>query len=562
MDSPSPGSTDTELWWRRPVKDVLIVASLAAGWRSVVDRLASLDAPSALISYLVLLLVLIAALLLAARISNTAIRVLIAAVLSPSTIVLESARLITGEALAYDSFINLVNSVAFATDAFEQHGLAIAQAVVIGLVLFAGLALPPVDASESRLVQVACTASPFVALAGLVGILAMRGGEGATGLPAAYVPLAYSSLYTYEIATSSVGPRAEVTFAPPRHRRRHDVILIIDESVAANYLDVNSPSGVRSGLATPRLGMSIHNFGIAAAVTNCSIGSNLTLRHGGTRNDYRRINATMPSIWRYAQVAGMRTIYIDAQRTGGGLQNLMSAEERRQIDRFVQFDDVAVVNRDMAAADQILSALRNDTADFVLVNKVGAHFPVHDKYPDAFLQYRPALPRGKYADVADTGDRLGFGGSPEDWAKYRNSYRNSLLWSVGAFFDRLLGSADLRNATIVYTSDHGQDLHENGGTGNDTHCSANPIPAEGQVPLVVIDGAARSTHWTAGRAANFDRVSHYQIFPTLLGLMGYGRDEVTEIYGADLTRNAFDDSSFNARFNARLGREPRWVSVR
>ena len=31
---------------------------------------------------------------------------------------------------------------------------------------------------------------------------------------------------------------------------------------------------------------------------------------------------------------------------------------------------------------------------------MGAHFPVHDKAPDEFVRYRPALPRGGYAEVA------------------------------------------------------------------------------------------------------------------------------------------------------------------
>ena len=76
-------------------------------------------------------------------------------------------------------------------------------------------------------------------------------------------------------------------------------------------------------------------------------------RYGGTRADYRRINATGPSLWAYAHRAGLRTVYIDAQRTGGALHNEMSGAERTEIDEFVQFDRVPVRNRDMAAADRL-----------------------------------------------------------------------------------------------------------------------------------------------------------------------------------------------------------------
>src|SRR5690606_40746790 len=67
-----------------------------------------------------------------------------------------------------------------------------------------------------------------------------------------------------------------------------DIVLIIDESIAGRYLDINDAAGVRSGLASPPPGITVSNFGIAASITNCSYGSNLTLRYGGTRGDYQR----------------------------------------------------------------------------------------------------------------------------------------------------------------------------------------------------------------------------------------------------------------------------------
>src|SRR3546814_5774992 len=91
-------------------------------------------------------------------------------------------------------------------------------------------------------------------------------------------------------------PREDVRLvprpAPDSGTDRGDIVLIVDESIAARYLDINDPAGVRSGLARPPAGVHVANFGVAAAITNCSYGSNMTLRHGGTRAAYRRINAT------------------------------------------------------------------------------------------------------------------------------------------------------------------------------------------------------------------------------------------------------------------------------
>ncbi|MNS74611.1 hypothetical protein D3C72_1080930 [compost metagenome] len=385
----------------------------------------------------------------------------------------------------------------------------------------------------------------------------MRAGEGARGLPIMYTALAYLNLFAYESLHDSVGPREPVSLARQGPALARDIVLIIDESVSGNYLDLNTAHGVRSQLNQVQPGASIFNYGYAASIANCSADTNVTLRYGGTRTDYLRINSTLPSIWQYAKQAGLGTVYIDAQRTGGNLQNLMNTAEKRDIDQFIQFDTTPVRDRDMAAVAKLIELLGDGQAQLIVMNKVGVHFPVHDKYPDAFMTYRPALPRGQYADIADTGRRDGFSGQPEDWLLYRNAYKNSLLWNVGEFFNRLFAQADLSQAVLIYTSDHGQDLHERGNPGLNTHCDSDPVEEEGLVPLVVIQGEGLKTlDWQAELAANKDRSSHYNIFPTLLQLLGYDPAAFTPIYGRSLAVPTEDDFSFNTRFNARLGAKP------
>ncbi|WP_332810766.1 sulfatase-like hydrolase/transferase [Sphingomonas sp.] len=542
-----------------PVKELLIALYLLADHRAIGERLESLGLALPLLIYLGLFGLLTFCLWLAAAVRNRWIRWAYALLFAGAAFFLHSFELIAGEHLTYDVFISLVHSAGFADDAVEQHLAIMLQAAGMSLLLLAGIAIKPPRARSFA--HPAAAAAPLVGIAILASILFARGGDGARGLPGAFTPLAYAAILSHEASSAGTGPRQDVALPAPQPKPLRDIVLIVDESVAGNYLDLISPSGVRSGLKEARPRVAIHNFGAAAAVTNCSIGSNLTLRYGGTREDYLRINATMPSIWRYARKAGLRTVYIDAQRTGGALQNMMDRKELRDVDRFIQFDDVPVRDRDMVAADALASLLGDRTADFVIVNKVGAHFPVHDKYPDAFARYQPALPRGRYGEVADTGSRSGFDGGPEDWRRYRNAYRNTLLWNVGAFFDRLFARADLERATLIYTSDHGQDLHERGGAGVATHCASEPVPEEGLVPLVVIEGAPATLDWRRGVAAGRDQASHYAIFPTLLALMGYPEAKVRSLYGASLVGAPAPALSFNTRFNARLGRKPVWKTI-
>ena len=130
-------------------------------------------------------------------------------------------------------------------------------------------------------------------------------------------------------------------------------------------------------------------------------------------------------------------------------------------------------------------------------------------------------------------------------------------WNVGGFFDRLFAGG-VGNATILYTADHGQDLNEVGRPGASTHCSGSPTPAEGAVPIVVLTGeGAGGPDWGRAASANANRASHYQFFPTLLGLMGYPAGD----YGANLTMPIDDEMRFNTHFNARLGRLPQWLAI-
>jgi glucan phosphoethanolaminetransferase (alkaline phosphatase superfamily) len=253
---------------------------------------------------------------------------------------------------------------------------------------------------------------------------------------------------------------------------------------------------------------------------------------------------------------------LDAQRIGGRLHNMMTSHEIKHLDRFVQFDGVPVRDRDMALADKLASLMNDDTPQMILVNKMGAHFPVHDKFPDDFKRHQPVLPRGGFLDVGDTGLRRGFGGTADDWMLYRNSYRNTLHWNVGEFFRRLFSATDFSKAVAIYTSDHGQDLHERGNPGLNTHCGGDPVIEEGLVPLAVIQGMdLRIFEWDTHLTANKDRSSHYNIFPTLLQLMGYELAAVRRLYGNPLTIPTHDPFTFNIRFNGRMGAQPEWKFI-
>ncbi|TWC21473.1 MULTISPECIES: sulfatase-like hydrolase/transferase [unclassified Pseudomonas] len=544
----------------RYLKELLLVLYLFKNYDYYLERLSALGMGLPVLLFGGMFIALTVALFMTAYIRQTLIRHLLALMMFVSAVFFDVYTRVTADYLTYSSFVSLVYSGGFIQEAAYQYRDAIISGVVGGLLLLFGIGLKP--RRRMPLPGALLVAAPVLGVLLLSAVLFVRAGEGARGLPIMYTPLAYLNLFTYEALHNTVGPREPVSLARNDAPPGHDIVLIIDESISGNYLDINAPFGVHSNLKEPRPGVAIFNYGYAASIANCSADTNITLRYGGTRADYMRINSTMPSIWQYAKKAGLRTVYIDAQRTGGNLQNLMNDAEKKDIDEFVQFDQASVRDRDMAAAAKLINLLNDGKPELVVINKVGAHFPVHDKYPDAFMAYRPTLPRGQFVEVADTAKRDGFNGQPDDWVLYRNAYKNTLLWNVGEFFSRVFAQADMSNALLIYTSDHGQDLHERGNPGLNLHCGGDPVAEEGLVPLVVIQGdQLRTLDWQKALAANKDRSSHYNIFPTLLQLMGYDLAGIEAVYGKPLSVPTADDFTFNYRFNARLGAKPEWKYI-
>ena len=538
------------------IKTLLLALGLAFELPEIAARIVMLGLSPSLLLYAGLYGGLSVCLWAAAFIRRPLLRWGWAALFALATIVVGTFQDAAADAMSYDVFVTMIHSAGFADDALAQYGMSLAWASAGALFLFAGVGLKPDP--RTRLRGLTAALAPFAGLAMLTLLLFVRGGEGGRGLPNAWVGTAYAALAAYETATQPSMSRQPVKIAHASRPEQGDIVLIVDESIAGRYLDINDAAGVRSGLASPPPGITVSNFGLAASIANCSFGSNLTLRYGGTRGAYQRINATMPSIFDYAKQAGFSTIYIDAQRTGGAYQNGMDDAERQHIDHFFQFDDTPVVDRDMAVADALIAALGNDRREFILVNKMGAHFPVADKYPDSAHMFAPALPRDEAVAVTETQLPENVYSGAQSWRLYRNSYRNTVAWTVGGFFDKLLASARLDGALIIYTSDHGQNLHERGDSGTTTHCSPSPASEEGAVPLAIIDTSGR---WAAAAKRNFDASSHYRIFPTLLDAMGYDRAAVRRDYGEALDSSAPDPVTFNSLFNARLGRQPIWVKV-
>ncbi|WP_181179805.1 sulfatase-like hydrolase/transferase [Mesorhizobium sp. B2-1-3A] len=353
----------------------------------------------------------------------------------------------------------------------------------------------------------------------IAAVVYAKDGGGSSGLPKQFAPLALSAMAAERIVTQGAPERRAVTWNATAQAKPRNIVMMIDESVRADFVDLSPGNLYTPNIAA--LADRFVDFGPAVSGGDCSVYSNAILRLTASRRDLAHSVNTNPTIWQYAKKAGYRTVYIDAQSTAKaavllGSTNFMTVREKRDIDKTYFMDDVRMDRADFRLIDILRGELAGSQPVFIYANKNGAHFPYDWSYPASEAVYGPTVvSAGK--DTAMT--RLA-------------SYRNAVRWSVDLFMKKLFESADLSNTAMIYTSDHGQALN----VGKSTHCTIyDPDPRVGLVPLMAYtaDPALRA-RFAVGAAANRDKASHFQIVPTVLELMGYSPADIASEYDESL----------------------------
>ena len=537
---------------------VFVMVSNHGAW----ERLGKLSSPAKGLAFLALWGVSVVAVFFIAFMPQRFWRYLWTAVLAVSSMAALSYWLITREFLRLADVEQLLELLAFTGNVVGFYAVQLLTAAGVCAIGIAALNMPPfrpaVLAPCGR--RLAAVVLPFMPIAAIVGVLLSHGGEGADGLPVQFTSPAFLAVLGVERVFSGPAPkRKEVAIAPTVEARPRNVVVIMDESVRGDLLDLNRPGGVYSGLLVHSA--AVANFGIVSSIANCSAASNAAFRYGVGRHSPLAELKTNPSIWQYAKKAAYRTIYIDGQRFNGDLHNLMTQEERAQIDEHIQLSSATPPReRDMEVARRLRRIIENSQQPtFVYVNKMGAHFPYEGKYPPERTLFKPVLKQ------TALGENLPQSADPATRTAFRDSYLNTLAWNVGNFFDTLLADLDLSDTVIVYMSDHGQNLHEDGSPGYGTHCSThNSSPTEGIVPLVVLTQAPVLATMREAAKKNRGRVSQFNVFPSVLALLGYAP--------ADIARSASSEppldadlapgrQQFASIFFVRFGRPPAWHSI-
>ncbi|MDB5599724.1 MAG: hypothetical protein JWN71_1768 [Xanthobacteraceae bacterium] len=481
-----------------------------------------------------------AALLIAAFQPRLSVRVFWALVIAASTAAGFFYHQATGNELGPFDIVSLWSARHEAGRAFEFYAGSIKWmllALVGGLLV---MATPPaVAGTRLRRWTGRLALAPVIPIALIAAIALLKEGGGTQVLPVQFTPLSVGIVAGAKIAITPMPQRQGVTWtwrgpfavaaprgataaptqAPVQKPTVRHIVLLVDESLRADYIDWTPGNPYTPALAAMQ--SKLVNFGPAVSGGNCSHYSNAILRFAASKDHLGPALLTSPTIWQYAKKAGFRTVFIDAQaafnRNPGKMQNFMTAQEARDIDGFYALpEDVAPSALDDRLLDIVEKELRSPQPVFIYANKNGAHFPYDHGYPAGEGRFEPSMAK-----------------SGQDTAQTRiNSYRNVVSWSVDRFMKRVTDEFDLKDTVVIYTSDHGQAFNP----GKMSHCTVEePDPREGLVPLFVTAGDQDlRARFEAAAAVSRGHSSHFEIAPTMLELFGYAADDIQRRYGATL----------------------------
>ena len=321
------------------------------------------------------------------------------------------------------------------------------------------------------------------------------------------------------------GKRNNVLFMAAEKPKAKHIVLIIDETVRGDLLQINNDTLTNTPFLSS-IKETYLNFGIAASSSNTSRASNMIMMSGLTPQQLPDVNhkyASNPNIFQYAQQAGYKTYYVDGQNTADNPQNNMTKYDFMSIDHYRQifkiFPNIETYESDYKITDQIENILKSDSNTFTYVIKYGCHFSYQNRYPISQEIYAPAYANN---DVyTDRGTAL-------------NTYYNAISWSVDGFFKELLPKIEDKEVLIIYVSDHGESIMEQGDFCGHFQ-SIDPPNEQANIPFLIFEFGLDSTsivqNLRDNQKVNNNKLSQFQVFPTCLYLMGYEKSKVNLIYG-------------------------------
>lgn len=458
---------------------------------------------------------------------------------------------IAEERLTYNSVEVLWNSFRMYSDSGDLgdmvylYGKQISKALLNSIILALAIGFTPLHfhALNWRILKL-LPSIPYLLIIGIIYYSAGGLELETAGMPSQFYNLSLATIFTANSADVPI--KREVKIPLTEKSLAHHIVVIVDESIRGDFIDLNTNRNTTPFLVSQD--SLIANFGLSVSGSNCSNASNAILRLGANPEKLGRQKILEnPSVWKYAQKAGFETTYMFAYNGPANYDNYMNQAEFELIDHYFFIDsEIKPELWDNELAKNLIEVLKSPTPQFIYINKRGSHFPYATAYPEEETVFEPCMNAN---EVVSTRELL------------LNTYKNAIRWTVDGFFEKLIPEIDLKKTLLIYTSDHGQNLMDDGKYV--THCRRiSPTLNEAISPLFVMTQNVELLQKFRRTAdSNYNKTSHFQVFPTVLAVFGYDEKPVKAIYYQNLFESVEKPLGFTSGIiMGFLGRLPSWNS--
>jgi len=294
------------------------------------------------------------------------------------------------------------------------------------------------------------------------------------------------------------------------------IILVIGESARADHFSING----YDKKTTPQI-EKIHNFLSFKDVSPCH---NITRHSVACMLSYEHSkNFKFPlkeeSIIKVFDNLKFSTSWFSAQKAIGDNNTLMLLALQAQ--NFYFKDHISSkIGGNMVYDEYLLDDLKQELArpqdSFIILHTQGSHFLFDERYPEKFAKFSPTCNNKDLTKCSA--------------AQIVNSYDNTIFYT-DFFLNSVISESKAQNVLMIYVSDHGQFLGENGiyyhGPSNSHNQQAHKVPMFlWMSDKLLADKFYKEKFRNAAKNVNKE-LSHDDVFGSLLDCagIGYGGDK-------------------------------------
>jgi len=320
----------------------------------------------------------------------------------------------------------------------------------------------------------------------------------------------YLQVVAHKTVIRPVGVDARLIVPAGGQRKHKLLVVVVGETARARDFSLNGYSRNTNPLLSKDDVIYFKN--VSSCGTSTAISVPCMFSHLGREHYSREVANSYENLLDVMSHAGIKVFWRDNNH---GCKGVCSRVETEEMPHY-HLDSYC---KDRECVDEILlyklqEHVRDADHDMVIIlHQLGSHGPAYYKrYPGEFRAFTPTCDTNQLTECTQ--------------AAIRNTYDNTILYT-DYILDRVIGllkdNSARFNTAMIYVSDHGESLGENG---QYLHGAPYPVAPETQthVPLVVwlspemsgstdVDTACLRQH--AGQ-----HYSHDNLFHSVLGLMG------------------------------------------